>query len=183
MRKRSPDQLTPGPAERGAQAPPGSGSGSEERRLLRPRSAQLNFTDQHPLLDAVLGGDEEEEGVQGQRRRLDIPLLCSRVERAAPAQPFTAATHPAQVTAEALLASGLRQPLLVPSTACGRGGVEATRAALGLQLPPAEQLTPRGLAAAVGPDHRVGVGCAAWPCLALRGAAPWLRSCKARWAV
>jgi hypothetical protein len=143
-----------------------AGPSSVERRQLRPRPA-LNYSDQHPVLDAVLGG-EEEDGRYAGRRRLDVARFCALVEHAAHAQRFTAATHPAHVTAEALAAAGLRQPLYVPADGAGAGGVAATRAALGLQLSPEGRLTPAGLAAALGEDHPVGLRrfAPAWLCRA-----------------
>jgi hypothetical protein len=133
----------------------GSGGGSSDRRQLRPRATRRSYVDQHPQLDALLGAEEEDEEGGAARRRLNIPLLCHRVERGAPAATLAPASHPSQLTGAALAAAGLRQPLLVPGGAAGRGGVAATCAALGLQLPPAAQLTPEGLAAAVGPSHQV----------------------------
>lgn len=163
--KRNSSYRTPSPGRGASPAEPGqaragSGAGgtSSERRL-RPRSGVLNYADQHPELDDVLGGDDE--GARGKRRRLDIPNLCAQVEHATPAQLFATTTHPSQVTAEALAAAGLRQPLLIPAAACGKGGAAATRAALGMQLLPVAQLTPRGIAAAVGRDHQARCACRA----------------------
>lgn len=157
MRQTVQQQSEPMPVSHdGSGAPPAD----KPSRRLRPRPAGQSYVDRHPQLDAVLGAAEEEEGGSGTAgRRLDVPLMCSRVERTAAATPLPA-SHPSQATAEALVASGLRQPLLVPANACGRGaaGAAATRAALGLHLPSAvATLTPRGLAAAIGPDHQVCV--------------------------
>lgn len=127
-----------------------------DRRQLRRRRAPVSYLDQHPELDALLGAEDDQER-SGAGRQLDVAALRQLVERTAPAAAFPAAASPSHLTAEALAAAGLRQPLLVPAGACGRGaaGAAATRTAMGLHLPPAQQLTPRGLAEAIGPDHQV----------------------------
>ena len=150
------------PAEAQDDGSPPAAAAAAEGRRLRPRATSVSYVDQHAQLDAVLG-DAEEEGAGGSSApRLDVPMLCRRVESAARAATL-APSQPSVVTAKALSAAGLRQPLLVRANACGRGaaGAAATRAALGLRLPadPA-LLTPRGLADAIGPDHTVGgFGC------------------------
>ena len=123
-----------------------------ERRRLRPRVSQ-RLVDEHPLLDELLG---DENGAGGGSPELDLAKLRSLVEREAPAASLPPAAHPSQLSTSKLLAAGLRAPLLVPAGcggvrgASGASGAAATRAALGLRLPPAAQLTPRGLAAALG---------------------------------
>ncbi len=127
-------------------------SGGAARRQLRPRSAQRLLVDAHPELDALLGREEEVGGSSNQRQ-LNVPLLCAKVERDAPAALFAGATPADDVTAAALAASGLRRPLLV--RADKEGGAAAACTALGLRLPPGEQLTPGGLAAQLGAEVEV----------------------------
>lgn len=129
-----------------------SGRATATRRQLRPRSAQRPLVDEHPELDALLGR-EEEGGRAGTPRQLDVPLLCAKVERDAPAASFAAATPADEVTATALAAAGLRRPLLVRGD--DKGGTAAACSALGLRLPPAQQLTPAGLAEQLGADLEV----------------------------
>ncbi|KAL4421887.1 hypothetical protein ABPG77_003689 [Micractinium sp. CCAP 211/92] len=132
------------------QADPSGGGAA--RRQLRPRSAQRLLVDAHPELDALLGREEEVGGSSNQRQ-LNVPLLCAKVERDAPAALFAGATPADDVTAAALAASGLRRPLLV--RADKEGGAAAACTALGLRLPPGEQLTPGGLAAQLGAEVEV----------------------------
>lgn len=138
------------PLQAGAGA---SGAAAAARRQLRPRSAQHRpLVDEHPELDALLG--REEEGAEpSNQRQLDVPLRCAMVERDAPAASFAAATPADEVTATALAAAGLRRPLLIRAEA--EGGAAAARSALGLRLPPAEHLTPAGLAEQLGAEHEV----------------------------
>ncbi len=136
----------------------GGGAAAADRRQLRRRRAPVSYLDQHPELDALLGAEDDRER-SGAGRQLDVAALRQLVERTAPAAAFPAAAHPSQLTAEALAAAGLRQPLQIPAGACGgvAAGTAATCAAMGLRLPPAEQLTPHGLAEAIGPDHQVHI--------------------------
>lgn len=153
-----------GPSDSEEEGSPAAAAAADEppARRLRPRAASVSYLDQHAQLDAVLGDAEEEGGgAAAAGARLDVPMLCRRVESAARAATL-APSPPSAVTPQALAASGLRQPLLIRANACGRGaaGVAATRAALGLRLPgdPAA-LTLRALADAIGPTHTVGVQC------------------------